>query len=218
MRLQDLYDCLLRPHLPRKIGVFNGVAVRHPRLLDRTDENWSHKAGMVRQLGEAIDPGDRIVEVGSGMGVLTVRAARATTRHGEVYGYEAGKNRVTWGRETLGLNGVTEWASIEHALIEGGDVVWGEIGEPGRISVSELPEYDVLVTDCDGGERPILSELTPEAAPRAAVIESHGMYGASTDWVTDRLTELGLMIQDTRPASTNTPGGDDNMAVLATRE
>lgn len=173
---------------------------------------------MVRQLGEAIKPGDQVVEVGSVMGVLTVWAAREATRQGAVYGYEAGEDRVAWARETLVLNDVTEWASVEHGLIEDGDIVWGEMGEAARLSVTDLPEYDVLVTDCDGGERSILSELTAETAPRVAVIESHGMYEAPTEWVTDRLTELGLTVQDTRPASVNTPTGDDNMAVLATRE
>ncbi|MFB6177744.1 MAG: hypothetical protein ABEI99_11490, partial [Halobaculum sp.] len=103
-------------------------------------------------------------------------------------------------------------------LVEGGDTVWGEMGDPERLSVEELPAFDVLVTDCDGGERHILDALTPETAPEAAVIESHGMHGAPTEWVTDRLTELGLTVRDTRPTSPETPPDEDNAAVLATRE
>ncbi|WP_169051867.1 SAM-dependent methyltransferase [Halorhabdus amylolytica] len=213
-----MYDRLLRPHLPRKIGVFNGVAVRHPKLLDATDENWAHKPGMVEGIARVVDPCDTVVEIGSGMGVLTVRAARETTRHGRVYGFEAGKDRVSWARETVELNDVDEWTSVTHGLVEGGDMVWGKMGEPKRLSVEELPDHDVLITDCDGGERPILNGLTPDTVPDAVVIESHGMHGVPTEWVRDRLAALGFTVQNVRPTSTETSPDEDNMAVVATRE
>lgn len=214
---QRLYDQLVRPHLPRKIGVWDGVAVRHPKLLDRTDENWSHKPGMVEGITQIIDPGDSVVEIGSGMGILTVRAARATTPRGNIYGYEAGRDRALWARETVELNDVEDWTSVTHGLVEGGDVVWGEMGEAKQITVKDLPDHDVLITDCDGGERAILSAYTPDTAPRAVVIESHGMHDAPTEWIQERLKKLGLTIQDIRPTSPETPPNEDNMAVVATR-
>lgn len=212
--IQNVYDQFFRPYLPRKIGVFNGVAVRHPKLFDKKDENWSHKTGMVKAIDQAVDPGDTVVEVGSGMGVLTVRAARATTKYGMVYGYEAGKDRVSQALETVQLNDVEEWVSVTHGLVEGGDVVWGEMGDPKQIPVENLPSCDVLVTDCDGGEKPILDSFNPETIPDTVVIESHGMHGSPTEWVQDRLNELGLTIKKIRPASSGTPPDEDNMAVL----
>lgn len=178
-----MYHQFVRPYLPRKIGVWDGVAVRHPKLLDCTDENWSHKPGMIEGITWAIDPGDSVVEIGSGMGILTVRAARATTRSGSVYGYEAGRDRALWAQETVELNHVEDWTSVTHGLVEGGDVVWGEMGQAKQITVQDLPDHDVLITDCDGGERAILSALTPDTAPHAVVIESHGMHDAPTEWI-----------------------------------
>jgi len=216
--LQAVYDRFFRTHLPRKIGVFNGVAVRHPKLLDKKDENWAHKEGMVKGIDQVIDPGDTVIEVGSGMGILTVRAARATTRLGKVYSYEAGEDRVSWARETVELNDVESWVSITHGLVEGGDVVWGEMGDPEQLSVEDLPDCDVLITDCDGGEKPILNALTPETIPDAVVIESHGMHDSPTDWVEKQLDTLGLTVDSIRSASPETPPNEDNMAVVANQK
>lgn len=213
--IQRLYDVVLRERLPRKIGVMNGVAVRNRRLLDRTDENWAHKSGMVEQIDATVQPGDEVVEIGSGFGVLTVRSARAATRSGRVYGYEAAKDRIEQGRETLRLNDVDGFASIEHAIVGAAGDVFGEPADADRIAVENLPPCDVLVTDCDGGERHILSALTRSTAPRGVVIESHGMHGASTEWVLNRLEELGLSIKSTTPASATTPPDEDNQAVRA---
>ena len=36
--VRSLYNRTVRPYLPRKFGVYNGVAVKNIRLLDTTDE------------------------------------------------------------------------------------------------------------------------------------------------------------------------------------
>jgi len=213
--VQFLYDALLRSRLSSKIGVMNGVAVRNRKLLDRTDENWAHKSGMVEQIDAVVQPGDRVVEVGSGFGVLTVRAARATTRSGQVHGYEAAADRISQGRETLRLNDVDGFASVDHAIVGAPGDVFGDPGGAEQIGISELPSFDVLVADCDGGERAVLESLTEETAPRGAVIESHGMHGSSTKWVRGRIEELGLRVDSAVPASSTTPAGEDNQAVRA---
>jgi hypothetical protein len=52
-----------------------------------------------------------------------------------------------------------------------------------------LPDCDVLVLDCEGTEIEILEEM--EIKPRAVIVETHGMNGATEEAVRERLDSAG---------------------------
>lgn len=214
------YNKLVRQHLPRKIGVYNGVSVRFPKFLDFEDHVQDWKAGTVGGVKEAVDIGDTVVEIGSGFGVCTVWAARKVTETGNVFTYEASSNRFDILNETLELNGVSENVRTHHALV-GNDIdVFGPLSEAEKISPSKLTNCDVLVTDCEGAELEILSDLQQrdEFQPRSVVIETHGFAGSETEAVIDILESQGYHIESVTMASPYSNEEEDNRVVTATHE
>lgn len=211
--IKTTYNTLVRERLPRKIGVFNGVAVRWPRLLDRTDTMPEWKDGTIQSVRETVRSGDDVVDVGSGFGVAAVWAARIAGSGGGVDTYEASFERYKVTQETIQLNGV-QGDVIPHHSVVGDDLeIFGEMGNPEKISPAELPECDVLVTDCEGAEQRILKDLSV-INPDRVVIETHGFAESPTHKVVDILQEHDYEILGKRYA----PGeyhGEDNMTVTA---
>lgn len=67
--LKILYNQLIRPHIPHKIGVYNGVAVRRPKLFDITDHFPDQKRVLSNAAIREIRFGDSVIEVGGGWGL-----------------------------------------------------------------------------------------------------------------------------------------------------
>lgn len=211
------YNRFLRDRLPRKIGAYNGVAIRYPRLFDIEDHVPDWKDGTVASVRETVRVGDRVVEIGSGFGVCTVWAARKATAEGAVTTFEASANRRGIVEETLELNGVADVVSVHHAVV-GTDVdVFGELEGASERAPAELPDCDVLVTDCEGAELGILRELRGVDGfdPRSMVIETHGFAGSKTDEVVALLRDWGYEVEDVDMASPYGREEQDNMVVTA---
>ncbi len=109
-------------------------------------------------------------------------------------GYEGALAQVDCTRATLAANGTCN-ATIHHAIVASPIGVYGDRTAYGEIvPPAALPECDVLEMDCEGSEIEILQKMT--IRPRAVLVETHGIFGASTDSVAALLTGLGYAVTD----------------------
>ena len=196
--VKAVYNRVLRPFLPRKIGIQAGIAIRKPRLFDATDTWPDHgRRRLIKMTRDVVSRGDHVVVVGGGEGLSPTAAAQATGPEGYVDIYEASKRHAEWLEETLELNVVAGHSSIHHAVVGEALDVMGEIGEPNLIDPLDLLVGDVLELDCESAELAILSNLS--RYPETVVVETHPRFDAPTDAVRDVLSEAGYEIVQSEP-------------------
>lgn len=187
--LQWVYDTTIRDHLPRKIKVYNGVALRIGRLFDVRVVDPDYKQGTIDPLREYSRRDDRITVIGGGLGVSAVVAAH----EGEsVTVYEGGLELVEQVRETAELNKVADDIEVREAIVAEEHDVYGETITRTRVSPGELEPCDVLEMDCEGAEESILRGL--EIEPRVVIVESHPSFGVNPATVRDLLQDRGYEI------------------------
>lgn len=179
--IQRLYDSILRPYLPRKIGAYNGVPVRRPKLLDKTDVRPNWEATFIDAVQSDVEPGDDVVEIGGGLGVSAVYAARRVGNQGSIQVYEPSREAVGYIEETAALSRVDEVVNVVNAGV--GEVKESFLNdlveETQNLSPTDLPDCDVLLLDCEGAELDILERM--EVRPRQIIVETHPYLGAPTD-------------------------------------
>lgn len=179
-----VYNNTIRPFLPRKIAVQNGVATRSCRLLDRTDVTHDTEAPCVDAIHDRVQPDDHILILGGGCGVTPVHAAR---QGATVTVIEAAAERVEDVHETLALNNINrDRVAVEHAVVEADHDVWGTPGD--TIHASDLPDCDYLEVDVEGAEADILPEL--DIQPRVIAVEYHPP-DVTEEWTRSQLDRLG---------------------------
>ncbi|MGL4239128.1 FkbM family methyltransferase [Tabrizicola sp.] len=149
-------------------------------------------------LRHAVRPGDRVLELGSGLGIVTALAARAAAPNGRVLSFEANPEMIPATREFLADHQVTN-VELRHAVLvpqakpgETRDLFLGGsfnssslLGAPdhtarGVVSVPAEPlndvvadfRPDVLICDIEGAEAELLPALDAQGL-RAAVVELH---------------------------------------------
>lgn len=167
---------LSKPFTPR-IGVYNGVAVRDkPRFCGR-DHEPEHKQLLSQTALDESEPGDRVVVVGGGRGVVPTVLSRADR---DVIVFEAAAEMVDRLAETQRLNSVS--FEVAHALVGSDIEVYGDYSKAVSISPDELAG-DLLVLDCEGSEKDIL----PVDGFESVVVETHPRFGAPTKDVQDIL-------------------------------
>lgn len=202
--LQRLYNAVIRNHLPRKIGVFNGVPVRQPRLFDKTERRPDYEDALVTAINASVSAGDAVVVVGGGWGVGTVVAAENADESGEVITYEGSEEQVRHVKETIELNQLDSRTTVEHAVV-GSDInVYGDKAASRTLSPKELPDCDVLVLDCEGAEMDILEHV--DQVGREIIVETHPMYEAPSEDVKALLEDSGFAVEAVRHEQT--PYGD----------
>lgn len=191
--LKRAYNHVVRPHLPRKLGLYNGYVARAPRLLDVVDHVPDYKAELLHAVETTVDPGDDVVVVGGGKGIASVVAAEAAGADGRVTTYEAGDEWVDVVEETLALNGVG--GRVEHAVVGTAVDVRGATSAP-VVAASDLPDHHVLVLDCDGAEVAVLDGFAADDAPvpRGIVVETHARRGTPAHRVNETLDRLGYAV------------------------
>lgn len=190
--LRSIYDSYVRDHLPQKVGVYNGVAVRDRALFDVTDEQPEYEGALVAGIREQVSTGDHVVVVGGGRGVSSVSAATASGPSGQIDSYEGGQDQYERLDDTLRLNQVTDWTSAYHAVV-GDDIdVYGGSAGASVVDPSDLPDCDVLVLDCEGAEIGILTTL--DYRPETVIVETHGFLDSPESAVRDALTKLGYEV------------------------
>ena len=170
--LRWLYNETIRPYLPRKVIVHNGVPARTGYLLDSTDhrENW--KKPLLNAIRDQSLEGRKIVEVGGGTGICTAELAKRSSRKGEVISYEADADSIETMEETLKLNKVRDIVTVREEYLKSVDI-----------------PCDILVLDCEGSEKNILER--EHGNPKTVIVETHPSYGVSNEVVQEILTASG---------------------------
>lgn len=192
-----LYDWLLRPHLPTKISVHNGVPIQdHARLFDITEVFPAYEEPLIKSIRNEVESGDEVVIVGGGLGVSSVVAARTAGSEGSVRTYEASTEQCQVVQNTVELNKQTMSVEVRHAAVghvsEFSEDEYEVSDDVFRISPADLSECNVLELDCEGTEIEILEKL--KIRPRTIIVETHGFLGSSRQDVEIRLENLGYEV------------------------
>lgn len=183
---EEAVNELLGKRYGKRIGVYNGVSVRDIKPLDTRDHYPAHKRALCLAALEVTRPGDNVVTVGGGRGVLATKLAE---KGREVSVYEAAVEMVDTLEETAALNDV--FYEVKHAVVGSTFDVYGTMGDAMTVPPSEL-SGDVLVLDCEGAELDIL----PASDFDTVVVETHPSFGASTEKVTDLLDDPIIFAPD----------------------
>lgn len=180
----------------KKIGMYNTVAVRNRRLVTPRDEVSNYELPLIRAIRAYVSEGDSVAVVGGGLGVSSVVAARQVGETGSVVTYEGSEHRSRICRETAQLNGVDDIVGVRHGVVGGEGEVFGDSTEP-TVSVQDLPEVDVLISDCEGAELGLLDEYPHD--PERILVETHGCFGCPTAEVEEFLQSDGYEIVENTP-------------------
>lgn len=189
-----IYDRILRNRLPRKYAVLNGVVTKSVRLLDPVDHYPNHKQANIEQIKALVQPDDTVVEIGTGYGACTVWAARKAVE-GHVISYEGSKEMIDVARDAVRVNSHVDEGDFEdrieihHAIVGESEEIWGDQNGAKQMRPDEIPECDVLISDCEGSELDIVSEM--DINPRVAIVETHPQKASPTDAVVDELCSKG---------------------------
>lgn len=110
----------------------------------------------VRQMLELLDvqPGDRVLDVGSGSGWSTALLAHLTGPAGRVTGVERVPDLVTFGAANLALRGMP-WAHVEAAV-------------PGELGHAAYGPYDRILVSAQAPSLP--AELVRQLAPHGVLV------------------------------------------------
>ena len=120
-----------------------------PIGLGQTNSQPRTVEAMLRLL--AVEPGDRVLDVGSGSGWSSGLLAELTGPEGTVLGLELEPELVAFGRDNL-ARGAWPWARIEQA-------------EPGTLGDPDGAPYDRILVSAEADELPteLVSQLGEEA-------------------------------------------------------
>lgn len=198
--VRKLYYKLLRPHLPRKIGILYGYPARRPKLLDATDIDETYEDVLIPAIYRSVKPGDDVVVVGGGFGVSSVAAAEEAGKEGSVTAFEPSTERYMCAMDTILMNHKLDQIDFRQAYVGIPNDLSPEPGAA-QISPEELPVCDALIMDCEGSEVDVISRMTAE--PRVVVVETHGCFDSPTEDVTTALEERGYEIKSIRQDDPN---------------
>jgi len=176
----------------RKIGVYNGVAVRKDVLLRPDDVHTNYEKALVGQIRNTVELGEQIVVIGGGNGVSTTVAARRAGESGHVISFEGSETRVEIARETTVLNKISDRVTVKHAVVSDAHRLFSKAGAASQIEPDALPECDVLVMDCEGSELNILRNMS--VRPRAVVVETHASFDSPEQKVRKALREMDYSV------------------------
>lgn len=205
-RLSEVLDSSLRDYTPvlESSVVFNGVKVESEssyRLLDTLTTASSgrkkyYEGAIIDGLEKVAEEGDRVLIVGGGWGVSTVRASQSVGKDGEVITYEGSEKKVRDIERTLNLNETPSELVIRENTVSENYGVWGEETSRETVEPTHLPECDILVLDCEGAEEDIIKGL--EQRPRAVIVEVHPEYGVRYEDISTYLVQEGYREVDHR--------------------
>lgn len=136
--------------------------------------------GCLRLLDAVLTPGGRVLDVGTGSGVLSIAAALLGAR--EVVAIEADPFACEVARENLASNGVADRATV-HETWAGAD------------TLASLGSFDGVIANIEGSTlRALLPGLHACARPGGWVILS-GLLADETDSLVHPATALGLSVE-----------------------
>lgn len=195
---QFVYNQYIWPLLPDTAPVcYNQVQVDSRPIFDHLvswntpsrNDDPEYEYALVKGIRSHVTSGDTVVIVGGGWGVSSVAAARKVGSTGKVVTYEGGAEYTAICKRTVEFNGVEDIVDVRNVVVGTANDIMGRSGTLEFLSVDELPACDVLVLDCEGTEREILTEM--EIRPETLIVETHGMYDAPTRKIETVLATLG---------------------------
>ncbi len=179
-------------------------------------------------LSRVIRPGDRVLELGAGLGIITALAARAAGPKGRVRAYEANADLIPDTLTFLKANSVTTVDLINAVLVnepdpaprhfhlagsfaessllgaEGRDPQ-GMVEVPAHCLADVLADFrpEVLICDIEGAEVELFPTLPPSSL-RAAVVELHPdrLSPAQVQSIHDGFAARGLLCRHPGPGGT----------------
>ena len=179
-------------------------------------------------LSRAIQPGDRVLELGSGLGIITALAARAAGVEGRVRAYEANTTLLPDTLAFFSANNITTVDLINAVLVPEQNPVPRRFHLAGSFAESSLmgadgrnPQGmvevraeclgdvlasfrpDVLICDIEGAEAELLAALPPSTL-RAAVVEMHPdrLTVRQIQSIHDAMAAQGLYLEEPSPGGT----------------
>lgn len=179
-------------------------------------------------LSQVIRPGDRVLELGAGLGIITALAARAAGPTGRVRAYEANLSLLPDTQAFFSANEVTNVDLVHAVLVPETDPAprtlhiaesfvessllgvegrnpQGSTTVPAQSLAYVLAEFrpDVLICDIEGAEAELLPALPPSTL-RAAVVELHPdrLTPAQIQSIHDAMAAQGLHLQEPSPGGT----------------
>lgn len=180
--IKRVYDTFVRPVLPPKVIVHNGVPAKTGRLLDKTDHRKDWEQLLMAAIRSQPLSGCDVVEVGGGLGICTAEIAKRVGPTGSVISFEADDDRIEKMNETLELNCVSDVVEVKNEY---------------RTDVTT--DCDVLVLDCEGAERQVLSGEYGD--PDTVIAETHPVFDVPTQEIEDALERDGYGIETVHEGS-----------------
>lgn len=148
-----------------------------------------YEQALVRGLNMYVKSGMTVVIVGGGIGVTAVIAAQIVGPLGRVICYEGSQINVGRIRETARRNGVSHQLEVHYGLVGPAIAIYHNDNAAPTVDIGNLPECDVMEMDCEGSEKYIIADLSIH--PQHIIVETHGVYGASTDEIDTLLRQRG---------------------------
>jgi precorrin-6B methylase 2 len=199
---KDIYNRLIRPRLPYKIGVYNGIPLYKAKLLDMSGE-YDHnlEEGLLNALRNVVSEGDRVVIVGGGYGLSSITSSEKVGEKGEVVTFEAGEEQSKVLKKNIELNNATHNVTVNHSPVGSATHSYSKIGNADITEPSELPTCDVLILDCEGAEYEIIEGM--QIRPQNMVVETHGFLDSPAYEIVELAESKGYLISERKSQNEN---------------
>ncbi|WP_341223655.1 FkbM family methyltransferase [Loktanella salsilacus] len=206
--LFHLYRYSLRRLLPAvKPVLYHGIPTgMDHKALDRVFPTYKqlyediplYESTLISAITSMVHPRDRVTTVGAGHGTTLVFAANSAGPDGQIVCYEASASAIKNSIRTIDRNNLSGRVDFIHAVVGKALSIYGKGLSHNVIDAADLEPCDVLELDCEGAELHILQELS--IRPRIILVETHGVYGATTSDVAAQLQQMGYIVTDLGPA------------------
>lgn len=193
--IRTVYNKLVRPFLPDKIGVYYNVPIDDQKLLDLNSYNKCRKYELLKEVEQSSTPGDKVLVFGGGRGLAAVVAARRVLPSGQVIVFEAAREQCKRTEATANFNGLSDYVEVRQRLVGSNVDVWGDYSAAQQLGPDNLPGSDIWVIDIEGGEADLLEGSVKAGIswPEKVIIETHPHKEASPSKVRDILKDSGAV-------------------------
>ncbi len=140
----------------------------------------------------AVSPGDRVLDVGTGSGVLAIAAALLAA--GAVVAVDADPVAVRVAEENVAANGVGDRVQVQHGSLPGGEAVPLSFALEGSLPLLDTGEFDVVLVNILA---PVIAGMAPALAARTrpgGSLIAAGLILDQEPQVLDALARQGLEI------------------------
>jgi hypothetical protein len=211
--LFHLYRYSLRPLLSAVTPVlYHGTPTgMDHKVLDRVFPTYKqlyediplYESTLIGAITLTVRPRDHVTIVGAGHGITLVFAVNSAGPDGQITCYEASASAIKNSVRTIDRNNLSGRVAFVHAVVGKALSIYGKGLSHHVVDAADLEPCDVLELDCEGAELQILRELS--IRPRIILVETHGVYGATTADVAAQLQQMGYIVTDLGPAEPRIP-------------